>query len=247
VRRGAIVVFIEFTLTANMTAGSATATIDQWWGTDEPASPTVVNDRQGLFTRALEGAKGIAVLDTEDNLFIVLECQSKAGAVRSTLAANMTAGSANSVVNDFWGSQQDVQSPGSSVILYDDATLFPLALDGAKALSIFDAIDDRYRVYQCQQMVQRVSGTIPSELNDGCGLLFADASFDIDVADLEGVTFSPFNQMPGGESITIHNVHGWSAAIGSYFKAEYHATKERWELYQITARCEDPENCPPEE
>jgi hypothetical protein len=225
VRRGAILVFIEFTLTANMTAGSATATIDQWWGTDEPTSPTVVNDRQGLFTRALTGAKGIAVLDTNDNLFIVLECQSKAGAVAMTLAADMTTNEANSTVNDFWGSQQDVQNPGSSVIVYDAQGLFKRALDGAKGEAIYDAIDDRYRVVECQSK----AGWIAVTLDENVGATAAGEA---------AVTIDAFHgtqqdvQDPAAESFVAYSLEGISDGLVSGDKtvALYSSEEDKYYL-----------------
>jgi hypothetical protein len=225
VRRGAIVVFIEFTLTANMTAGSATATIDQWWGTNQPTSPTTVHDRQGLFTRALTGAKGIAVLDTNDNLFIVLECQSKAGAVAMTLAADMTTNEANSTVNDFWGSQQDVQNPGSSVIVYDAQGLFKRALDGAKGEAIYDAIDDRYRVVECQSK----AGWIAVTLDENVGATAAGEA---------AVTIDAFHgtqqdvQDPAAESFVAFSLEGISDGLVSGDKtvALYSSEEDKYYL-----------------
>jgi hypothetical protein len=225
VRRGAIVVFIEFTLTANMTAGSATATIDQWWGTNQPTSPTTVHDRQGLFTRALTGAKGIAVLDTNDNLFIVLECQSKAGAVAMTLAADMTTNEANSTVNDFWGSQQDVQNPGSSVIVYDAQGLFKRALDGAKGEAIYDAIDDRYRVVECQSK----AGWIAVTLDENVGATAAGEA---------AVTIDAFHgtqqdvQDPAAESFVAYSLEGISDGLvaGDKTVALYSSEEDKYYL-----------------
>lgn len=225
VRRGAVVVFIEFTLTSDMTAGAATTTIDQWWGTDEPTSPTVVNDRQGLFTRALTGAKGIAVLDTNDNLFIVLECQSKAGAVAMTLAADMTTNEANSTVNDFWGSQQDVQSPGASVTVYDAQGLFKRALDGAKGEAIYDAIDDRYRVVECQSK----AGWIAVTLDENVGATAAGEA---------AVTIDAFHgtqqdvQDPAAESFVAYSLEGISDGLvaGDKTVALYSSEEDKYYL-----------------
>jgi hypothetical protein len=150
VRRGAILEFVEFTLTADMTAGSATATVSEFWDLD-PQSPITVYDRQGLFTTAMNGAKGIAVLDTLEDKFIVLECQSKAGRIRGTLNADVATNvSAAATVSDYGGSQQDVQNPGSTADIYDPQDLFKRSLNGAKYLAAYDARSNRYGFIEAQ-------------------------------------------------------------------------------------------------
>lgn len=169
-----------------------------------------------------------------------------AGFVQSELLAAITT-SANSSVSDFWGTEDDDDTPGSSVVVYDDDDIFPYALEDAVAISSHDIIDDKYRLLQCQQMVQRITGTIPSTDVLPCGLLTSTASFDVDVSACLGITFSPFNLMPTGTEgkITIHNQYGWSVANGVAFRAEWHQGESRWELYQVGAmRCADPEDCP---
>jgi hypothetical protein len=235
--------FIEFTLTANMSSGSATATVNEWWDIKQPiASPVTINDPRNLFRRALSGAKGIAVYDPKRDTYIAIECETKAGWIAGTSTEAMggtTAAQMNVTVNRYSGSQQDIQDPGSSVVVHDPQGIYPRALEGAKCKAVYDAEADEYVLVECQQMVQRLSGTIPS-INSGRGLLFADSYFAATVSGLEAITWSPFNQMPATSTIDIYNPHAWSAAVGAYFKAEWHEAKTRWELYQITARCEDP-------
>lgn len=163
VRRGAIVEFVEFTLTADMSGGSATATVDEFWEID-PQSPIVVHDRQGLFTTALNGAKGIAVLDTEDDVFVILECQSKAGRIRGTLNADVATNvSAAATVSDYGGSQQDVQNPGSTADIYDPQDLFKRSLSGAKYLAAYDARSNRYGFIEAQSKAGWIWATLTAD------------------------------------------------------------------------------------
>lgn len=238
--------YIEGSLTANVSSGSATASVARYGGTQQdiqsPGSTLTVYDPNGHFTRALSGAKYRAELDRETLKYNLVECQTKAGIIWGELTADMTAGSAAATIVGFGGAQQDVLDPGSSTTVYDPQGLFPYALDGAKFKAVYNSVDDKYYLVECQQMVKLITGEIPSSLSP-CGLLMATASFTVDVADCLGATFSPFNQMPGTETITIHNKYGWSMAVGAEFDAKWHEGRTRWEMYQGDTRCEDPEDC----
>lgn len=242
VRRGAQFIACEFTLTADMTAGEAAATRGLWWGIREPPEEILIEDRLDLFRRALTGAKGLAILDDENDAWIPFECESKAGNIKFTLTADPSSGTAAADINSYWGTQQDVQDPGSTTTVVIDATFFPFALDGAVGFATLNVVTNQYVATNCQQRTLWISGEIPSDLSP-CGLLEATASFTIDSADVEVMDESPFNQAPTG-TLTIHNPFGWTADVAAYWHARWHKTKARWELNQIDARCEDPEDCP---
>lgn len=150
---------IEFTLasssagTAAFSAGTsvAAATVNSWWDGKQPASTVTLQDPQGLFTRALQAGKGMAVwneqYDSGNGGYEVIECQSKAGWVDFTLTGSLSGGSSSgATVNDYGGSQQDVQNPGSTVTVYDDQALWPTKTTGAKGRAIYDAVEDKYRI-----------------------------------------------------------------------------------------------------
>jgi hypothetical protein len=170
--------------------------------------------------------------------------QRLAGTIKFQLLADLYGGFANATVLDYYGSEDDILYPGATIVVNDDYDEFPLALEDAIGTAQRDVVAGRYLITHCQQMVQRVTGVIPGVEVLPCGLRTDTTTFTVNVADLLPITWSPFNQMPAGTSITIHNVDGWSAANGSRFRAEYHKGEERWELYQIVPRCEDPTDCP---
>jgi hypothetical protein len=66
---------VEFTLTANVSGGTAAATVDDWYHGADPGSPVTVKDSQGLFSNAVSGAKGFALLDDRDNEYHVVSCE----------------------------------------------------------------------------------------------------------------------------------------------------------------------------
>lgn len=76
--------FIEFELTADMTAGSAAADVLYAWGADDradvPATVTII-DRSGRLTDAEIGYIGIAVWDEQEEEYVPLTCFGIEGAV----------------------------------------------------------------------------------------------------------------------------------------------------------------------
>lgn len=224
VRRGAIVAWVEFTLTADMTAGvSAAATVDRYWDVN-PGAAVDINDRQGLFTRALTGAKGIAVLDTINNLYITVECQSKAGWIRGTLTADMSAGSSGGAnVVDFGGSQQDVQSPGSTVTVYDPAGLFTHAKNGAAFKAIYDAIEDKYILAECQSKAGWIRGALTADM--------ASSSAAASVTDYGG---SQQDVQDPGSTLTVYDPQNLFARAKdtAKFYAVYDAVEDKYNLVE---------------
>jgi len=151
---------ISFTLasasagTAGFTAGTATgATVNDWRDGRKFWAGTTrdIHDPQGLFVRALQGAKGEALwneqYDSGNGGYIAVECQTKAGWIDFTMTALFVSTiSSAATINRFGGSQQDVQDPGSAVAIYDDQNLFSGKPIGSKGRAIYDAKEDRYRV-----------------------------------------------------------------------------------------------------
>ncbi len=237
--------WIRGTLTAAVSSGSSSSvTVSAFGGTQQdvqdPGAVTVY-DPQGLFTRAMSGAKFLAIYDAVTDRYNLVECQSKAGWIRFVLTGDMTAGSATSTTTQFGGSQQDVQDPGN-VDVKDPGGLFSRAITGAVGKAIYNATSDEYVIVECQQITMAISGDIPDIGETGCGLLAGTTSFTIDSANVEVMNGPPFDLSPTGE-LTIHNPFGFSAAVGAYFHAVWHETKERWELYQVVGRCAPPEGC----
>lgn len=136
---GNVSIGIELGADINAGAGPFAATID---GT---AIAVTVHDSQGLFPRAKSGAKGRAVWDSEEDQWELAECESQAGAIKFTLTGDMD-GSATATVGQYWGTQQDIQGPGSTVTVHDRAAAFTDAETGDGGIAIYDAVADEYVV-----------------------------------------------------------------------------------------------------
>lgn len=223
--------WIRGAITENMGASTtkqATVTVTDFGGSQqdaqEPTGTVIVHDPQDLFKRALSGAKFKAIYDAVEDKYLLVECQTKAGRIRFTLTANISAGSAACDVDAYSGTQQDIQDPGSTETVYDDGGMWPIALDGAKGEAELDVETNKYNIVACQQMTTRIYGVLPA------GLATTDASFS--VSTYYPMDFSPFNQSPTG-TLTIYNVYTFEGDSGARFSAEWNANLGQWELYQL--------------
>lgn len=222
--------WITGVLTADMTAGSSSgATVSDYGGSQQdiqsPGSTVTVYDPKGLFTRALNGAAFKASYDANDDKYNLTECQTKAGWVEFTLTAAMSAGSsAGATVNDYGGSQQDIQSPGSTVTIYDPHTIFPYALTGAKGYAVYDAVEDKYTAVTCQQRTMTITGELPG------ALATTDAAFNATTYD--PMDHSPFNQAPTG-TLSIKNVMAMAGDSGGRWVARWNETAGEWWLIAL--------------
>jgi hypothetical protein len=214
--------FIEFELDANLASGSATATVLDYSDGVDPGPTLTVYDPRGLFVRGLTDAKGVAFYDARDGRWEVIECQSKAGWILFTLTGNVSSGAATATVNDYGGSQQDVQNPGSSVTVYDDANLFFRALAGAVGEGVYDAIEDKYRILCCQTKAKEIHFSLASTLaasdtsQPNCSV---DASYQ--------------GQSPGG-TVTIYNTCGMFAGpAGTCGMAQYDDVSDKYWIKQL--------------
>jgi hypothetical protein len=196
--------WIRGTLTADMSSGSATVTVTDYGGSQQdvqdPGSGLSVYDPSSLFSRAKSGAAFYAVYDAVDDKYNLVECQTQAGWIKFTLTADMASGSAAATVNDYGGSQQDVQNPGSSLTVYDTGGNFPYAKSGAVGLAIYDAVDDQYKIATCQQLATMILGQAQGA--------FSSANSTITVDNLSVLDQTPFVQSPGS-SVSATNSFGF--------------------------------------
>ena len=160
---------IEFTL-ASATAGTAAfsagtsvspATVNNYWDGKNPGSTVTLQDPQGLFVRALQGGKGIAIwneqYDSGNGAYEVIECQSKAGWIKFTITssdlATTDASKSGQTVDSYGGSQQDVQNPGTTVTIYNMAASSNYLFEGVvghKGMALYNAADDKYNIVQME-------------------------------------------------------------------------------------------------
>lgn len=207
----------RFTLNANMAANKADADILELDGTDTDTDADV-HDKAGLFTRALNGAKGLALLVGTE--YHVIECETTAGAIHFVLTADMSESTATSTTTDYWGTQQDVQNPGN-VTVHDDSGKFARALSGANGIAIYDAIEDNYKVVECE-----VESTMYYGLQVGA-LLTSDGANPID--NLEAMN----GQATTDNSITANNVFSWEADDNAPTIIVWNVSDSDWDMIQV--------------
>lgn len=133
-----------------------------------PTSP-YVHDPQGLFTRALSGAKCVAVFqsfktaDDPHERYLAQNCQTKAGRITITLTADLpTSGVASVTITSYGGTQQDIQNPGSGPTVKDATGEFKGAKLGYIGEAIYDAPLDEYHIVSLQQKARRIHFTLQS-------------------------------------------------------------------------------------
>jgi hypothetical protein len=156
---------------------SASATVDAYWGAAwngiTPGSAVDVYDAHGLFSRALEGAKGIACWNENADRYEVLNCQSKAGAIRFRFTSDMSGGSATASIEgsdgDYWGAQQDVQDPDAAIAgitVYDPHGLFKHGKTDGYGKAIYDAIEDKYIIVEAQTKAGWILVTLDEDMGE---------------------------------------------------------------------------------
>jgi hypothetical protein len=154
--------WIQFTLTTDMSGGSATADVDDFWNGPDPGASVTVHDRHDLFRGARgpdvgaprAGAKGIAHWDDTNDDWVIVNCQSLAGWIWVTLTEDMAAvpmdpdglfsASATRSSIGYAGSQQDVQVPDTTVEIWGVPDLSDALESGAKCLAFYDSERNRY-------------------------------------------------------------------------------------------------------
>lgn len=138
--------WIQFTLTTNMSTGSATADVDDFWNGPNPGASVTVHDRHDLFSRAKIGAQGLAHWDFTNDDWVIVECESLAGWVHGKMLANM-AGSplkGSFQVDGYGGTQQDIQNPGTTIDVYALTGLTDDLVIDDYSYCVLDAIDGLY-------------------------------------------------------------------------------------------------------
>ncbi len=208
---------VRFTLNADMAANKAAADILELDGVDTNVYADV-HDKAGLFTRALNGAKGLAVKVGAE--YHVIDCETKAGAIHFVLTADMSAKTATSTTTDYWGTQQDVQNPGNQTV-HDDSNKFARALNGANGIAIYDAIEDNYKVVECE-----VEATMYFGLQVGA-LLTSDTTNGVD--NLEAMN----GDATTASSITANNRLGWAGDDNAKTYIGWNEANSDWDMIQV--------------
>lgn len=170
--------FIEVTLTENMsntTAGEAFAAVNDYYGNPtngmNPGTGLNVQDNQGLFTRALNGAKGYAVFDERTNEYNLVRCQTKAEGIAFTLNADLSgAGSVSGTVTDYWRGQ----SPGANINLLNVGGDFFMCFSGAAGIATYDDRSDDYHIVECEQNCPMYLGQTNGALATGDAAILCD-------------------------------------------------------------------------
>jgi hypothetical protein len=167
--------WLALTLSADMSGGLATATINNNWGRPpngkDLISPGInASDSRGLFPRARSGAKGLAVWDDKTNKYELQECQSQAGAAEVSYDSiwGLNEPSKSCTTLSFWGSQQDVQNPGN-FSAQDRAGIYQHWSSGANAqgITVYDSATSQYVLVFGQRIAHAVQVTIPGKFNGG--------------------------------------------------------------------------------
>lgn len=182
----------QFIIGDALSDGSAAAT-------DEDAASITVYDHKNLFQRAMPSgggraaAEGVAIKDENDE-YVVVECQSIAGWIYSTIDSDdfATMSSSTAAISIFGGTQQDVQQPGTSsdIDVYDEANLYKNAISGAKNFSVYDNEEDVYRVVISNQKCILGYGTLAADME-------SDDIADVAVTLDTNLSAFPFSQIPG--------------------------------------------------
>jgi hypothetical protein len=222
------------------TAGNSAVSADAYdlptWGTQQdnfpPAEgistiPVSVKDSADLFPRSPAGAVGIGAFDAVNNVYQLLNCQGKAGAVEFTLTSAMSSGYAAATVTAYFGTELDILNPdsgGTGITVYDLTGHYGRALDGAKGVAIFDNVNNKYWIVECDQETLAYKGTLGGTLTN--------STSSVSVGSLQAMTPTPFGQSTTG-SRTATNPFGLAGASGAACRIDYNAAAGDWEITQV--------------
>lgn len=230
--------YIEFTLDENMQEDEdnegigwhAIATVNRYWHIKNPGNKVVVSDVQELFTRARKYARGIAIWDERRKLYIIVECESKAGHLQIELANPIAAKKSDGAfVYDWRGTQQDIQIPGANVTVRDEDDLFSRALTGARGLAVYDADDDRYHLFQCQSKAGWIRGTLAQSMSS------STSSAPANIAEYGG-TQQDIQAPPAGTMVFDPSGLFKRALKEAKFKAIYNAKTDQYILVECQTK-----------
>lgn len=220
---------IWFTANNDMAAGtSAAATVDRFIGNDPGGTVNVLDPdgADGRWKYVLDGSEGHAVRHGDGEYYITYSTV-QAKHIRFVLTQDMQAGSpkrATSTTSQIY----DGISPGN-VTVYDDAALFPLALDTARGYATFDEASDEYIITNCQQQAAVVSALI----NEGGGVATTDGTFNVDNVEV----CLPFDgQSPGATLTAVRNVHAFEGDNNGRVELRYNITDGEWDCTQMDCK-----------
>ncbi len=120
--------FVAFTLTADMSGGSAAATFNTFWTGRSTGGATAVYDRQSLYASAKNGDKGIACWDAKLERYQIIDMGKAASSdpVLFYLNADLAQGGNASATIRQWGGAAWAAT-GANVTVYDSSNLGPAA------------------------------------------------------------------------------------------------------------------------
>jgi Phage Tail Collar Domain len=119
--------FAAFTLTGNMTTGSATATFDSFWRGRSVGGDGFVYDRQNLYASARTGDKGIACWDPSTTQYVIVDMgRSSSEPVLFYLNATLAQGGSADATLRVWNVGAGAwQATGADVTVWDSSDLAP--------------------------------------------------------------------------------------------------------------------------
>lgn len=130
-------------------------TLSDYWGSphrpQQVDSTVATEDPGGLFSRSLSGAKAIGVWNEGTQKYLIVESQSKAGLVEASTGPVVHPTIGTGTVNEYAGTQQDVQNPGGLVSVINPLSKWLDSPGGRSELAIFDAINNRYWMVAAQE------------------------------------------------------------------------------------------------
>ncbi|HVU87354.1 MAG TPA: hypothetical protein VHD36_08530 [Pirellulales bacterium] len=226
--------FAAFTLTANMSAGSAAATFDSFWMGRNTASETLVYDRQNLAASARSGDKGIACWDSKLGRYEIIWMGRGAPSDPVLFYLNdalTRGGSAAATIRQWNGGAGTWDATGASITVYDSSNLvasgvtLPISTLGVCFLS---SQSGRYEIIAVPgaagAQIVRFKTTAPLTLGGSC---------TANVQTWDAGTSAYVD----GDTITVVDFYGslgrrgaWQAPSGYYGFALKLPDKDEWQI-----------------
>lgn len=176
-------IIFQFTLNEDMAGGSADADILTLGGAElDPEVDADVLDNAGLWTHALDGAKGLAIKIGDE--YHILESETKARFIRFALTQDMATtdpATRTATKQDFW----DGQDPGTITSVENLDASANQAYTGASGdmgVARLDEIDDVYRIVSMEDPVNGDEVWL-SYVKAGNKVVHLQPSTDTDAAD----------------------------------------------------------------
>ena len=132
---------------------------------------------------------------------------------------------ASALVTAWYQGQRPTIDDNTPLVVYDPQRFFPRAQIGAKGKAVWSQCEQKYLVYECQQMTRLISGQLSQTI--------CPDDTDIPIEGLFIEEFSPFNQGPPAPQLLGNALFKLAGQAGDWAVATWFESENAYQLTQV--------------